>query len=498
MAKQNNTFKDQIIAFYNDALFQKLNAYYSKTTLFNILKIERNENRHSAFLAWLLDIKGSHGLGEEPLKRFMRLLANRDSEFETPFLNGNYKIESMTVELEQHAEFEKKKGRIDILIDFSYSYKSNSNFIDKKTLVIIENKIYTEEHDKQTNTYYDWALQQAKYKNHCIVGVFLSPEKNAKCACEQFIKITYDDILRHVIDSLPFKKISPSDACVLIDDYVINLGQSIKKTKKDGTLYEDKDTVLALSDSIKEKTYGLYEKHGMLLDAVIFVKNKGRGKLLKEFYKDRYESCLDFNSLDESRLLSFWDANEPLLKLVLSSSLQKLNDDLETINSLLGMHKTNRDNTKYLVYAKNCNSPINTKPVPKSLASYFIFKAWLENNEDATIDEIRKAFPVESIFQDEKYPYQYLFYWCNDIDKARKQGPADNATYYKASIDEKTDGKKYLQWDFYGCDTLYYLKINKEGANKKEKVLSMKMWLKDEFDRLVAYAEEQHGILVKE
>ena len=90
-----------------------------------------------------------------------------------------------------------------------------------------------------------------------------------------------------------------------------------------------------------------------------------------------------------------------------------------------------------------------------------------------------------------------FFYWCDDIGKARKQGPADNATYYKASIDEKIDGKKYLQWDFYGCDTPYYLKINKEESNKKEKVLSMKMWLKDEFDALSSFAEKNYDIVVK-
>ena len=136
-----DAIKSEIINFYNDPLFQELKASYGKTTLFNVLKIERNENRHSAFLAWLLDSNGNHGLGEEPLKCFMRLLANRDSRFESPFLNGNYSIDSMTVELEQQVEFGKKKGRIDILIDFSYSYKSDSNTIGKKVLVIIENKI---------------------------------------------------------------------------------------------------------------------------------------------------------------------------------------------------------------------------------------------------------------------------------------------------------------------------------------------------------------------
>lgn len=43
--------------------------------VFNILGLERNENRHSAFIAWLLNPAESHQLGENPLKHFLALLA---------------------------------------------------------------------------------------------------------------------------------------------------------------------------------------------------------------------------------------------------------------------------------------------------------------------------------------------------------------------------------------------------------------------------------------
>lgn len=116
------TIKSRIIDFYNDSLYQELKAYYGKTTLFNILKIERNENRHSAFLAWLLDENGSHGLGEEPLKRFMRLLAKMDDNYIEPFLVGNYQVEDMEVVTEKQAKVEGqiKTGRVDIFVSFDY------------------------------------------------------------------------------------------------------------------------------------------------------------------------------------------------------------------------------------------------------------------------------------------------------------------------------------------------------------------------------------------
>ena len=51
---------------------------------------------------------------------------------------------------------------------------------------------------------------------------------------------------------------------------------------------------------------------------------------------------------------------------------------------------------------------------------------------------------------------------------------------------------KYLTWDFFIDDNdKHCLEI------QNEKVLSVKMWLKDEFDLLAAYAEKHYKILVK-
>ena len=44
----------QILDMYNDSTYQELKAYYEKTTIFNVLGVERSETRHSAFLCWLL------------------------------------------------------------------------------------------------------------------------------------------------------------------------------------------------------------------------------------------------------------------------------------------------------------------------------------------------------------------------------------------------------------------------------------------------------------
>ena len=86
----------QILDMYNDSTYQELKAYYEKTTIFNVLGVERSETRHSAFLCWLLNANASHGLGEEPMKKLLRLYATKmddDSSFRIMLMTGDYELE---------------------------------------------------------------------------------------------------------------------------------------------------------------------------------------------------------------------------------------------------------------------------------------------------------------------------------------------------------------------------------------------------------------------
>lgn len=66
--------KKKIIDMQNDSIYQNLSASYNKQNIFSILKIERNENRHSAFLCWLFNPDSEHGLGLIPLKRCLHCM----------------------------------------------------------------------------------------------------------------------------------------------------------------------------------------------------------------------------------------------------------------------------------------------------------------------------------------------------------------------------------------------------------------------------------------
>lgn len=505
------TIKRRIIDFYNDPLFQELKSYYGKTTLFNILKIERNENRHSAFLAWLLDEKGSHGLGEEPLKRFMRLLAKMDDRYNEPFLVGNYTIENMAVvtELPVKAEGHHKSGRIDIFVDFDYRLLTGTEEERNKVQhvhVIVENKVYTNEHDDQTKLYRDWARQEYKGKhNQTIIGVFLAPDKPDECSGDEkggfcYVKITYQDILQDLIEPLLKMEMSP-EARIFITDYIINLGQPVQD-KEGNEKGNNQDTILAISNANESKFIQLYERNEELLNAALYAKCYERNeKQLQAVFKDydKFKVCSKETLL---MLETFWNTNGDLLRMILNTALKdgvgEENEDLlGAINVLLRLNESNRDNTKYLVYAQD-GTVINDqgKPSPKSLSSFYIFKAWVHDHPNASLKDIREAFSVEKCAQSKSDTFQYLFYRKTDIKFALEHNKAEGRTYYNAPMDEDNDGtkkaNKYLTWDFFIDDDKRSLEI------QGEKVLSIKMWLKDEFDRLIDYAKDRFGILVKE
>ena len=106
--------------------------------LFSILNIERYELKHSALIANLLDPKGSHGCGDAFLKAF----------FEIALKGTAYPFESSTPP-QSHTEHYTgliagdTGGRIDILVESKSSHYG----------LIIENKIYAGDQDKQLTRY---------------------------------------------------------------------------------------------------------------------------------------------------------------------------------------------------------------------------------------------------------------------------------------------------------------------------------------------------------
>ena len=65
-------FRSDYKNFISDPDLERLQVGLNEPNIFDILRVSSQEIRHSNFLAWLLNPKGSHGLGSYFLKRILR------------------------------------------------------------------------------------------------------------------------------------------------------------------------------------------------------------------------------------------------------------------------------------------------------------------------------------------------------------------------------------------------------------------------------------------
>ena len=67
-----NVYKDYL-DLVQDENYTSLYYYYSQETVMDILGVARQENPHSSFLRWLLDMKGEHSLGSLPVRKLLEM-----------------------------------------------------------------------------------------------------------------------------------------------------------------------------------------------------------------------------------------------------------------------------------------------------------------------------------------------------------------------------------------------------------------------------------------
>lgn len=155
--------------------------------LFSILSIERYELKHSALIANLLDPEGSHGCGDAFLRAFFEIaLKGTAYPFEDCTLPHSY-TEYYTGPIAGDTG-----GRIDILVKSSHYG------------LIIENKIYAGDQDKQLTRYDNYGKETFGADGYLLVyltlyGYDASKESTATKSAEEvgYLRLSYaEDILR--------------------------------------------------------------------------------------------------------------------------------------------------------------------------------------------------------------------------------------------------------------------------------------------------------------
>ena len=114
---------------------EKIEKRTSKFNVFRALSLERMEIRHSQFLAWLLNPKETHGLGDFALREFLKIVSQTGESGFTIFDLDGWDLDGTDVLTEWE--------HIDILL-------RNDKY---KFVCVIENKIDTQDHSQQLDRY---------------------------------------------------------------------------------------------------------------------------------------------------------------------------------------------------------------------------------------------------------------------------------------------------------------------------------------------------------
>ena len=136
--------KLQLLVEDLDLIEDELSKWINPTNIFSILKLSRNEIRHSNFLSYLFDPKESHGYDDNFIKDFLKLCV-------TDKVEEHLAISYFDVALSDYSDMfiYREKANIDLLL------VSEKN----KLIICIENKIDASESAHQLKKYQEYVIE---------------------------------------------------------------------------------------------------------------------------------------------------------------------------------------------------------------------------------------------------------------------------------------------------------------------------------------------------
>lgn len=245
----------------NDSNFEELEIELQKPNIFNILGIGRMEIRHSNFLVWLLDPKGSHSLGNRFLIRVLRDLAiNKDNPLNITEIN-KLNFNNVEISREVRISHQDKNGFIDILIVF----KDESDNL----VICIENKIDTTNSKEQLEKYEGYINKTYKKEDNQYftkILVYLTPLGNGPIEYkgnDVWILYSYKEIISH-LENLQ-KSTLNTTVNLYISDYLLTLKREIMGTQDKAselatTIYNDNREIFQfvydnMSDDVRKQSW---------------------------------------------------------------------------------------------------------------------------------------------------------------------------------------------------------------------------------------------------
>ena len=138
---------------------ERIENLVGRFNVFEAIGFVGQEVKHSRFLAFLLDPKQTHDLGDLFLKRFLRKASEATDRASLRPINHDGSLDQTTV----HTEVFTDDGRIDILL---------LNEVGEWAM-IVENKVWTTEHHDQLGRYH--RSVKASHPGWRVTGLYLTP-----------------------------------------------------------------------------------------------------------------------------------------------------------------------------------------------------------------------------------------------------------------------------------------------------------------------------------
>lgn len=240
--------------------------WINKFNIFNVLKIDSFEIRHSNMLAWLLNPNENHGLGDKVLLGLIK------------FITANLKKRTLSMHelcqlLNNRYSFSvlREYNNIDILL------VSNEN----KMVICIENKVYSAEHDDQLSRYKNFV--EKRYNGYKQFYLYLTLAGLPSSDPDVWTSISYAAMQNIIAVACQNSELSP-EVKIFIDNYLDVI----------------KGKIQADDPEIKKVCNEIYLKHKKALDLIYSYKSSEAELIclnLKDWLSENRDTGIDEKSL---------------------------------------------------------------------------------------------------------------------------------------------------------------------------------------------------------
>ncbi len=200
--------KRDLQSLIDDPLFRRIEDHGRRPNVFQIVGMGSWEIKHSNFIAWLLDSKESHGLGDALVRRLVGCLSSQCAVA----VERNRLLCLQEENLFDSIVIREKEDNIDLL------FRTNDN----RLVFCIENKTYSDASDTQLDKYHD--VIESRYGDYDVrLFAFLTPDgrkvsQDKARSFEKWLPLSYEDIADCLRDLLP--TVEDPKAQLLVSDYI--------------------------------------------------------------------------------------------------------------------------------------------------------------------------------------------------------------------------------------------------------------------------------------